>query len=326
MIEKKAVDVLKEIRNGEVHKLYLLTGKNGDYLKDQILNQTKEHQITKGLEGFDFIVISGTNATTNEIINLLQSPPYGNGKVIVIHQFFKIKKQELKKILKIKIPEGNTVIIFTENEIKQEFGEKDTVLVRDYSVTTTMLRKWIKDKAKLFGKKIEKDAINEIINRLDNDLFLISSEIKKLALYTNEEKTITLDDVKAVVPYLPEVKIFSLIDLIVNNKKASALKTFNEFLQIANAAPEQILSLLLRSFMHLAIIKELLLNGTSVKEIPQKSGIYPAFTIKKLLPIARTMTYKEIIRKFHELESIDVKSKKGEINVPLALKLFIENS
>ena len=325
-MKKKAIDVLKEIKKEEVHRLYLLAGKNGDYLKKQIIQNIVNAKVTKGFESFDYVVVRGDNTSVNEITNTLGSPPYGNGKVVIIENSEKIKKKDFKKILGIKIPEDTVLIILFNNDLtNQSPVEKDSVIVDDYSITNAVLKKWIKDKVKTYGKKIDNEAVDAIIERLDSDLFTISSEIKKLALFTAEKKVISKSDVETVVRYIPEIKIFNLVDLIINNKKSEALRMFNEFVKDENASPEQILSLLLRSFMHLVTIKELLLNNTRVGEIAQKGNIYPSFIVKKLLPIAKDSNLNDIIEKFHTLEDIDVKSKKGEIEVPLALKLFIEN-
>ncbi len=324
-MRKKAIDVLKEIKKGEVHRLYLLTGENGDYLKKQIIQNIASLKITKGFESFDYIIITGNNTSTNEVYDALKSPPYGNGKVVVIRNAEKIKKRDFKKIIETKIPEDTVLIILFGGTTTQSPLEKDSIIVDDYSITSAMLKKWIRDKVKVYGKKIENEAVSALLERLDGDLFIISSEIKKLALFTEERKVISKKDVEIVVRYIPEIKVFHLVDLIVSNKKSEALKTFNKFTKDENASPEQILSLLLRSFMHLATIKELLLTNTRVSEIAQKGDIHPSFVVKKLLPIAKSLNLNDIIEKFHTLRDIDVKSKKGEIEIPLALKLFIEN-
>ncbi len=324
-MRKKAIDVLKEIKKGEVHRLYLLTGENGDYLKKQIIQNIVSLKISKGFESFDYIVIAGNNTSSNEVYDALKSPPYGNGKVIVIRNAEKIKKRDFKKILETKVPEDTVLIILFDETTTQSPLEKDSVIVDDYSITSTMLKKWIRDKVKMDGKKIENEAVSALLERLDGDLFIISSEIKKLALFTEERKVISKKDVEIVVRYIPEIKVFHLVDLIVNNKKSEALKTFNQFTKDENASPEQILSLLLRSFMHLITIKELLLINIRVSEIAQKGNIHPSFIVKKLLPIAKSSDLNDIIEKFHTLKNIDVESKKGETEIPLALKLFIEN-
>jgi len=324
-MRKKAIEVLKEIKKGEVHKLYLLTGENGDYLKKQIIQNITNLKVTRGFESFDHVVVNGNSTSANEIMNILKSPPYGNGKVVVIESAEKIKKRDFKKILEMSIPEDTVLIILFNDNITQSPAEKDSIIIDNYSITTAVLRKWIKEKVGAYNKKIENEAINALLERLDGDLFAMSSEIKKLALFAAEKKIISKSDVEAVVRYIPEIKIFNLIDLIVSNKKSEALKTFNEFMKDENASPEQILSLLLRSFMHLATIKELLLNNVRSSEIAQKGNIHPSFVVKKLLPIAKGSNLSNIIKKFHTLEEIDIKSKKGEVEVPLALRLFIEN-
>ncbi len=325
MTEKTAIEILQEIQKGEVHKLYLLFGNNGDYLKLQIVKSIKEKSLTRETEIFDYTELSGNSSSASEIIRMLESPPFGNKRVVVLKDGEQLKKSELKKIFSITVPAFSVLVIMSTSQTKpSSLTEKDAVFINQYSLTLPILRKWIKNKTKSFNKKIQKDAIEEIIERLDHNLFTISTEIEKLSLYAGERDTITKEDVQNVVEAMPQAKIFTLTDEIIYHKRNSALKTFSEIVSKENVAPEQLLSLLLKTLSQMVMIKELSQKGLNQKEIAQKTGIYPTFVVGKLLKTTRRTSLKDIISDFHKLELADVKSKKGEIDLPLALKLFIE--
>ncbi len=325
MTEQSAVQALKEIKKGIVHKLYLLFGSEGAYLKEQIITSIKNAVLTPGTEAFDHTELRGDSTNPLETIRILESPPFGQKRLVVLKNAEQLKKSMLNEILKTTVPAFSVFIVVSESQPKVSPAEKDAILVKDYSLTLAMLRKWIKEKAKSFNKKIEKDAIEEIINRLDHNLYIISSEIKKLSLYVGERKEITTEDVKKVVEVMPQTKVFSLVDAIVSHRKSTALKMFNEIVSKENVAPEQLLALLLRTLMQMLMIKELYESGNTQKEIAQKTGIYPSFVVGKLLKTISKAKTENIEKDFRILEKIDVKSKKGEINLPLALRLFIEN-
>ena len=325
-MNKKALDILSEMKKGRIHKFYILAGENNAYLKNNIADELKKLLVDEQTEAFDFITCYGKNLSSNEVSYFLNSPPFGRAKLVIVKDGEQIKKSELKKIFSLNIPEFSTLVILFNLDIKANIAEKDSVIIDSYSITKTMLKNWIKKKAKEFNKKISDDAVSELAVRLDNDLFVIASEIKKLALYVGENKEITKEDVMNVVEFIPEIGIFNLTDTIVSGKKSKALSMLKNFLSLQNSTPEQILFLLMRTFMQMALIKELLLKGVKKSEIASKGGIHPPFLVGKLLPIVQKMKYSEILQKYHELNKMDVQSKKGEIDLPLLLNLFIEKS
>ncbi len=322
----KAVDILREIKKGKTHRLYLLFGSNGTYLKENIVTSLSDLLIDQKTGAFDYALYYGKNLSSNELSHFLNSPPFGKAKLIVVKDAGQIKKTELKKILSFQIPEFSTLVIISEADMKVTTSEKDAVSINSYSITRTMIKSWIKSKAKENGKKISDEAIAELITRLDSDLFLLSSEIRKLSLFAGENKSITEEDVSKVVKFIPEIGVFPLIDAIVSGKKSTALKMYKDFLNSQDSVPQQLLSLLLKTFMQMALIKELTAQGVNKNDIAGKAGIYPTFLVNKLIPTVQKLKYKDIVNKFHLLNEIDVKSKNGEVNLPLAISLFIEKS
>ena len=82
---------------------------------------------------------------------------------------------------------------------------------------------------KRLGIQMERDAIQELLLRVGDDLWQINSEIEKLAAYIGERSKITLDDVRELVPSLSG-DVFKLTELLVHGSIDDARSLINSLL------------------------------------------------------------------------------------------------
>src|SRR3984893_757980 len=80
-------------------------------------------------------------------------------------------------------------------------------------------------------KKLARDAEAELKNRLGDDLRLIASELRKLALHAGERGQITREDVEAVVAPVREEEFFALAEAVGEGDAAKALQLFGDELR-----------------------------------------------------------------------------------------------
>jgi DNA polymerase III subunit delta len=86
-------------------------------------------------------------------------------------------------------------------------------------------------------KKLARDAEAELKNRLGDDLRLIASELRKLALYAGDRAQITREDVETVVAPVREEEFFALAEAVGEGDTAKALQLFgDELRRKANAS------------------------------------------------------------------------------------------
>jgi len=326
MIEQTAFAVLKDIEKNRIHRMYLLFGKEGSYIKYQIVKKIKGKFLDEATEAFDFVELTGKDVTLHDVSDMLSSTPFGKGKVVFLKGIDEIPNEEAREIYSIIVPSFSVLIITSRLQRKPVVIEKDSVIVLKYSITIELTKKWIKDRCRENGKEVSTDAVRELINRVDGDFFLLLSEIRKLALFTEDQKKIEQSDVEEVVGYASGVKIFDLIDAIVARKKAVALKMFEEITMGDTAtSANSVLYWLLKTFSQIIFIKEFVGNGRkSTNAISAQFGI-PPFLARKLLPAVEKFTLTQLTMIFHKLEEVDVKSKKGELDLSLSLRLFIQN-
>jgi len=338
MKEKSAVELLRELEGSgtELYRLYLLYGEENDYLKEQIINKVKSLILGGNPEEFNVEVFYGENFVLNEFQASLNSPPFFGKKMIVVKNAHNIARKDYSKAFSTNVPDFAYLIVtsnFKENKDIPGILEENSVLVKNYFVDKTLLESWIRRKFKDNEKDVTKDAIIELVNRLDNDFWLLDSEIRKLSLYVGDRKRIDASDVASVVDFYREVDVYALIEEILSGKKDKSIEMYNIIINSGQGFKENILlSQILKSMAQFLIIIDSLEKGVKDNQAISivfqeifKQNISP-YIVGKLQKEAEKFSKNEILAKYSKLVDIDAKSKNGEIDLPAALKLFVQSS
>jgi len=326
MRELSAINLLSELdKIIPEERLILLLGEEA-YLKEQIVQKFTEKIFGDRKNGFDFIKLSGSELTISEYINFVTTPPFSNYKLIVIKNGEDLQKQTLSDILKQSIPEFTKVIIITSKEINTT--RTDTIIVKDYTMPMNQVEMWIEKKAKENGKIISKEATRELIKRLDTNFYLLSSEIKKLSMYIEDRKEIKIEDVKEIVKEIPEDDIFGFVDAIMFDKREKALNLLDYFLK-SNNQENIVLYQILRTFSTYLIVNDLKNKEKhNLKEINDYlKNIFGTYlrrqTLEEIIRNLDKINISTLLKQYVYLTDLDVKSKTGEIDLPLALRNFV---
>jgi DNA polymerase III delta subunit len=97
--------------------------------------------------------------------------------------------------------------------------------------------------------RMDKAAVQELIERVGNDARQLATEIEKLALYIGVDGRVTVDIVRELVPSLA-MDVFALMNAVVEGDAAKALRMLDGLLQ-RRESPMLILYLLARQFRFL---------------------------------------------------------------------------
>ena len=128
---KKIEELEKELKNKELHSLYLLYGEE-QYLLEQNLKKIKE-LFGKCINGINYIQIDETNV--NQLIEDIETPSFGYEKKLIIAKKSGIlkkegkrKSEELTKLKKriseyikqnIKIIQESVILVFVEKDVEK---------------------------------------------------------------------------------------------------------------------------------------------------------------------------------------------------------------
>lgn len=186
------------------------------------------------------------------------------------------------------------------------------------------LRKWVAEEFGRAGSSARPDAADLLCSFVQNDLWRMASEIKKLSDYKNGG-TVEKKDVELLVKPNIENDIFRTIDSLASGDKKQALSLLYKHLE-AGDNPLYLLSMIAYQFRNLLIIKELSAGAPSgsgpSSGWQKKSGLHP-FVIQKSSYLCSRFTMPKLKEVYHKVFQTDFDIKTGKIEPELALDLLL---
>ena len=222
-----------------------------------------------------------------------------NEKTLLFFISDKEKLDERKKIVKL---------FKNENKIKQfnKLEEKT-------------LEEKIKEKLKSQNFEIDFLALKELINRCKNNYQDILNEINKLILYKDNEKNITIEDVKKVVSKPLEDNIFKLLGAITENNKKQIFDIYEDILNTGED-PIKILVMVANEFRLIYEVK--IMNNLNEQELSNIMKIHP-YRIKKAKEKTYSYTKEKLEIILNKLSDLDYNIKSGNVDKYAGLELFL---
>jgi len=217
----------------------------------------------------------------------------------------------------------NTILVLVNPNTTVDSTKKTTKLVKERGVIKELNNNNIYDTVKsLCGEyKIDKEAIQLLIDRVGHNLAIIDSELSKLKIYKIEDKRIKVDDVRELTSLTIDTDIFKFIDHIIGRNKDAAMVIYEEMMK-QGEEPVKIIALLASKFRLMYQATELTRSGYSQQDISSTLGVH-IYPVK--LAISAGLKYDStlLLEYMKELSDLDIKIKTGKINPILGLELFI---
>jgi len=119
--------------------------------------------------------------------------------------------------------------------------------------------RWIVSTAQQAGARMEPDAARELADALGADMMMISSELKKLLLYTLDRGRITLGDVETMVLGAKQRSLYELTDAISLHDRVRAIALLHGLLNSSDAGEDSAIGhlyMLARTFRQMLVILE----------------------------------------------------------------------
>ncbi|MCQ6273616.1 DNA polymerase III subunit delta [Bacillus sp. V3B] len=330
-------ELWKKVKRNEISSMYLLFGKESFLINEtkQLLIQQilKEDEIEFNLSSFDL------NETPVEMaLEDAETFPFiGERKLLFLHNASFLTAEKTKDKVEhnlarleayIKEPAPYSVVVLVApyeklDERKKLTKElkKNTDTFEAKKLTEQELKNWIRTRADYNGVTIEPAAIEQMLTLVGTNLFMLTSEVDKLALYIGKGLTIDVKTVESLVSRSLEQNIFTLVDKIVTRKIEEALRIYYDLLKL-NEEPIKILAVITGQFRLLYQVKELAKRGYGQKQIASHLKIHP-FRVKLAAGQAQKFGDKELTYIIKQLADADYNMKTGAMNKELIIELFL---
>ena len=311
--------------------VYVLYGKVDYLIKKQIKTIIKDNNI-------DEINIIKYDLEQDSLLKIINDcnciSLFGDKKIILVYNsyiFTGSTKKNIEQDLTVleeylnNINEDNILVFIVNNE-KLDERKKITKLikkngyVKEYnSVDTISVVKNLFD-----DYSISIDLIKYLIERVGDNLPLLSSEIDKIKIYKNNDKLITKEDINNLTCKSLEENNFKLIDAIISKNKNLAFELYNDRIKL-NEEPIAIIITLANQIRIMYQVKQLYLNGYTENDIAKILNIHP-YRVKLASQNSRKYDSDILIDYLKQLSDLDINIKTGKIDKNLGLELFILKS
>lgn len=220
-------------------------------------------------------------------------------------------------------PNPNTYLVFISHSETIDNTKKITKLLKKDGVIVTFddsnSESLVKDMFKDY--QISSEVIKAFINRVGNNLDLLSLEALKLKEYKIDDKIITIDDVQKVTTLNIDTDIYKFVDNIINKNTEKALNTYYELLKNSDDATS-IVALLASKFRLMYQSNILMRTGLNNNEIANTLSVHP-YRVKLALEESTKYSPKVLLNFLLKLANLDNDIKTGKISAELGVELFI---
>ena len=308
-----------------MNKIYLIYGEEDYFINkeiDKIKNEYKDYEVVS----YDMTLNNISDALEDALMGSLFS---SNKLIICTNSLFLTGtkceiEHKIDDLLKYLTIDSDNILVLTVNSDTLDNRKKIVKELNKFKVIKcdklkpNELNKFIKDYCKNNNYKINEDAVNLMLERLNDNLYIISSELEKMFLY-KDDNVITKSDVKEVVSRVINTNIFDLINAIVEKNIDDALFVYDDLLLI-NEEEIKLIVTLANQFRLIYQVKSMFKSGYSELDISKSLGVHP-YRIK--LANGVNISMDKVLKILRQLALLDENIKTSKVNKKEAFLEFI---
>jgi DNA polymerase-3 subunit delta len=186
---------------------------------------------------------------------------------------------------------------------------------------------WIKTRAAFYSVEIEPPAVHALAAIFEdkNNLIAVDNELFKLAAYVGDGRPIHQSDVAALTTYVPEEKVFDMVDALGKRDGQTAARLLHSLLKNERdkSGALGLFSMIVRQFRMLIQAREHLDNGGGRGGSLAQALHVHSFVATKLEKQSRNFSLEDLEEVYRHLLDIDRRIKTGKIDPVLALDMLV---
>lgn len=263
-----------------------------DYLRERAVEQIRN---SLKIEFPEFNVAELVGALMEETLNSAVVLPFMSGTRLVVANGYASpqghEQKEREKIKKYAVnPVYSTVLVFSVKTLPSVLADISTADYIDCKkLDQNALEKWITVYCRNNGKSITPYNARIIADYCLNDMARISTEVKKICFYSDDE--ITKDDIDLMIEKDSEIKLYELANEIAN-KNADKAFLMAKNLLIKGTTVSALVSSVYRTFRRMFYS---VVSGLSQKEMASCLGVQP-FAVAKAREVAEKFSQVKLKR------------------------------
>lgn len=259
--------------------IFFFYGANSYALRQEV-HRLSDAYVSRTGSDFGLERVDGTKVTAQELSAELQTVPFlSTSRLVIVENLGanKVVAGEIER-LTTNLPES-TVVVFIDTEVDRRTNYFKTLsanakAVEFVQLSGSKLETWVRQEVTRQSAKISPNATRRLIELVGEDQWRLSSEIGKLANYSEEITPATVEEM--VEPAFSDT-IFNLVDAMTAGRGGLALKLFQGLI-LQKTSEIYILTMIQWQLRNLLLAKAS--GGITPSELTKQTGISPYVATK----------------------------------------------
>lgn len=327
--------VWKAIRSGQIDPVYIVTGTESYFIEKTLdLLKTK---LTDGEP--EFIHFDLDEVPVDYVIEEADTIPFFSDRKLIIAKnasFLKAAERGKEKIdhnLKaletwLENPPSSSVTVFVAPYEKLDERKKITKLIKQHAVMIEAkslqandLETWLTHEAKNFGKSMDKQAVQKLVEMAGTNLTLLSSELEKMSLYLGAEEEITIELIEQMTARTLEQDAFKMLQSYLDGDVSGALSVYYDLIR-QKEEPVALTALLASQIRFMVHVFYLQKKGYHAQAISKQLKAHP-YRVKLLVEKRQQISEQRLLEVLNDLADIDLQLKTQSGNRERILEFFL---
>ena len=308
--------------------IYVIAGK-----EESLVNQTCREMLDELVEpsqrATGLFNADPKEVEAADILDELRTAPFLTDKRVVVikgaDDFISNNRELLEKYFDNPCPTG--ILILTVNSWPGNTRLAKKLPNAGKLVTVTQPKTWqlpgrlVKYTSDAYSKRLSKDAAELLVELTGDDLVRLYSEIDKLALFADSEKTITVEHVEKLIGHNRLFNAFAVIDKCLAGDAGAAVERLRSMFASNRSTEFTVVGAFAFQFRRMFNARVLLDKGVRPDVIAKQLRIWG--NVDKFFAQLRKMSLKQIGDRIQQLAGIDYAIKTGRTKPKVAIEQLV---
>ncbi len=326
--------LFKELKEKKIGTLYLFEGEE-EYTKDRALDRLKESAVGNAFPEMNYTVLK--DPAPDDLIAAAETVPFmADRRVVVVRECSLLQGkpqtydesaalEKLDKYLPA-IQDSGTVVFFARGKTDgkrrmKKMLQKYAACVDFVRPDDTYLLKWIAAELKKRGKSIRRETAQFFWFNCGREMYLLLSEMEKLAAYLQDREEVTREDILTVCVRSREARVFDLADALLSGRGQEAFEIKKDLCRMGEE-PVFLLSLLGEQCRRVYYTGEMRREGQSSQIIAARLSI-PEFAAKAAMRLCGGFDREDLKRMCDACTETEYAIKSGQTDDDAALEMLL---
>ena len=269
------------------------------------------------------------SATVTDILDELRTTPFLTDKrVVVVKQaddFVSQNRQWLEKYFDAPCQTGRLILTVKNWDARTKLAKKLQTAGKLISITQPkpwqLPERLIRYANEAYGKKINRESAELLVELTGDELSRLYSEIDKLALFVGNEKLITQKHIESLIGHNRLFNAFSVINAVIANNTGIAVERLRGMFAEDKSSEYTVIGAFAFHFRRMFKAKVMFQKGLRSDEIVKKLQIWS--NKDKFFLQLKKISLKQIGKYLQQLAETDYAIKTGRTKAPVAMEQFI---